>query len=498
MTTIPLLLLLFCYSSALLSLPTIAIANPVPSLAQLLAEADAAAAQLNATAIAAGPLPPSFDPWYRAPLTYDWRQTDPGSVLKVRQAPLLNRTVGHAQVAYQLIYRTTDSRYNPSWAVTTLLVPRSFSLSPASTSKNATAAALSISVLSYQLPYDTCNVDASPSFALHYGEPYGEIAAALWRGWLVAVPDYEGPLASYAAGVQAGHATLDGVRAALALAGLLVVGGQLKSGLGVDMESETGSAVESGAASLGAAVGVSVDVDGVTAARVALWGYSGGALASEWAAELAEEYAPKLAIAGVALGGLTPNVTSVTAYLNKQEGAGLIPQGLLGIATQHPDAYAWIISRLKPALRDIFLSAKRMTGLQSILAFQYQDIYGYFIGGYDDLHTPVMQNMYNVDGYMGYHGVPRMPVFVYNAVHDELSNIMDVDALVDRFCGVGANILYHRNMVGTHNQEIVNGRQRAFAWLRSVLDGTYGQLYPPMGCTIQNVTYNLAPWVGWG
>ncbi|KAK4251395.1 hypothetical protein C7999DRAFT_10883 [Corynascus novoguineensis] len=461
MTTIPLFLLLFCYSSALLSLPVITAAYPVPSLAQLLAEADAAAAQLSATAIAAGPLPPSFDPWYRAPLAYDWRQTDPGSVLKVRQEPLLNRTVGHAQVAYQLLYRTTDSRYDSSWAVTTLLVPRSFSLSPASTSKNATAAALSISVLSYQLPYDTCNVDASPSFALHFGEPYGEIAAALWRGWLVAVPDYEGPLASYAAGVQAGHATLDGVRAALAVA-------------------------------------VSADVDGVAAARVALWGYSGGALASEWAAELAEEYAPKLAIAGVALGGLTPNVTSVTAYLNKQEGAGLIPQGLLGIATQHPDAYVWIVSRLKPALRDVFLSAKRMTGLQSILAFQYQDIYGYFIGGYEDLHTPVMQNMYNVDGYMGYHGVPRMPVFVYNAVHDELSNIMDVDALVDRFCGVGANILYHRNMAGTHNQEIVNGRQRAFAWLRSVLDGTYGQLYPPMGCTIQNVTYNLAPWVGWG
>ena len=215
------------------------------------------------------------------------------------------------------------------------------------------------------------------------------------------------------------------------------------------------------------------------------------------AAELAVQYAPKMRIAGVALGGLTPNVTGVTEFLNGQEGAGLIPQGLLGIATQHPDAYRWIVSRLRPALRDVFLSVRRMTAAQAIAAFQYQDIYGYFVGGYADLHTRVMQMMYNVDGFMGYHGVPRMPVFIYNAINDELSDIREVDELVDRFCGVGANILYHRNTVGTHTQELVNGRQRAFAWLRSVLDGSYDQLYSSMGCTIQNVTYNLAPWVGW-
>jgi len=191
-------------------------------------------------------------------------------------------------------------------------------------------------------------------------------------------------------------------------------------------------------------------------------------------------------------------VTSVTAYLNGHEGAGLIPQGLLGIASQHPDAFWWIVARLKPAVREVFLSVKRMTAAQAIAAFKYQDIYQYFVGGYQDLHTRVMQMMYNVDGYMGYHGVPRMPVFVYNAINDELSDIRDVDKLVDRFCGVGANILYHRNTAGTHTQEQVNGRQRAFTWLRSVLDGSYDKLYSSMGCTVQNVTYNLAPWVGWG
>ncbi|KAL2172925.1 hypothetical protein VTG60DRAFT_103 [Thermothelomyces hinnuleus] len=381
--------------SAILELTVAAATSPVPTVQQLLAQADADAAGLNA---------------------------DPGQALKVRQAPLLNRTVGHARVAYQLLYRTTDSRYDPSWAVTTLLIPRTLALpssSSNSASNSSSSAESAVPVLSYQLPYDTCDVDASPSFAVRFGEPYGEIAPALSRGWLVVVPDYEGPLASYAAGVQAGHATLDGVCAVLAVA--------------------------------------SVGTAGVSA-RVALWG--------------------------------------VTAYLNRREGAGLIPQGLLGISTQHPDARAWILSRLKPSLRDVFLSATRMTAAQSILAFQYQDIYGYFVGGYADLHTPVMEMMYNVDGYIGYHGLPRMPVFIYNAIHDELIDIRDVDALVDRFCGVGANILYHRNTAGAHAQELFDGRQRAFEWLRSVLDGTYGQRYPSIGCTVLNVTLDLAPWVG--
>ncbi|KAH6632139.1 secretory lipase-domain-containing protein [Chaetomium tenue] len=462
--------LVFLIWSTILVLPSSAAPFNHPhkkTVQQLLHEADAA---FDTAALSYYiPLPPSLDPWYRPPLTYDWTQTDPGQVLKIRRAPLLNLTVRNALRAYQLLYRSTDSNYNPTWDVTTLLIPRQQARCPIPTTPNSNPNPpppstrppwCAHALLSYQLPYDTCNPDASPSYGLHVGDPYGEIGDALALGWFVAVPDYEGPRASYAAGVQAGHATLDGVRAVLQVAG------------------EFGLLVE--------------------VARVGLWGYSGGALATEWAAELAVQYAPRLRVSGIALGGLTPNVTSVTEFLNGREGAGLIPQGLMGISSQHPEARRWIVERLKPAAREVFLSVRRMTAAQAIRVFRYQDIYGYFVGGYADLHTRVMQMMYNVDGYMGYHGVPRMPVFVYNAIHDELSDIRDVDALVDRFCGVGANILYHRNTVGTHTQELINGRQRAFAWLRSVLDGSYNDLYSAMGCTIYNVTYNIAPWVGWG
>lgn len=59
-------------------------------------------------------------------------------------------------------------------------------------------------------------------------------------------------------------------------------------------------------------------------------------------------------------------------------------------------------------------------------------------------------------------------------------------------CTVGANILYRRNTVGTHGDEDANGRPAALRWLGSVLGGTYAELYPSSGCTIQTVTIDLS------
>lgn len=86
-----------------------------------------------------------------------------------------------------------------------------------------------------------------------------------------------------------------------------------------------------------------------------------------------------------------------------------------------------------------------------------------------------------------------MPLFVYKAIGDQLSNISQTDALVDRYCGDGANILYYRNTAGDHNTEIINGRVNAIAFLTSVLDGSYAAVYKAMGCTVKNVTVDLAP-----
>ena len=37
-----------------------------------------------------------------------------------------------------------------------------------------------------------------------------------------------------------------------------------------------------------------------------------------------------------------------------------------------------------------------------------------------------------------------MPVFVYKAIHDEVSVVQEFDKLVNEYCELGANILYER------------------------------------------------------
>ncbi|KAG0645645.1 Core trichothecene cluster (CTC) 8 [Hyphodiscus hymeniophilus] len=398
------------------------------------------------------PIPPSKDPFYTAPPNFE--SVLPGKILRVRVAPgNITSIIANSSAAYNIVYRTTNSRYRPSWAVTTLFIPI------ATTEKlSSESTCVGKALLSYQFPYDTADVDASPSFDF-YTYPQGswiDISTALGQGWYVSVPDYEGPTVSFTAGVQSGHATpspVDSVRAVLS------------SDFGIGFQ-----------------------------ARYALWGYSGGSLASEWAAELQVHYAPELNFAGAALGGLVPNVSSVIASVNGNPYAGLIPRSLLGITNQYPEAYKYIVDHLNPSglyNKSTFLSSIYLTTPAADDFFDSQDIWKYFINKTAILDAPIIQKIYDIEGLMGYHGVPQMPIFIYKAIGDEVAPIEYADDLVARYCAVGANILYQRNTIGGHLAEDYNGDTRAFAWLSSVFDGTYSTKYPSRVCTIQNVTVGM-------
>jgi hypothetical protein len=296
----------------------------------------------------------------------------------------------------------------------------------------------------------------SPSYTFYNGSLVDPpIRTVLGLGWFVNLPDYEGPLASFTAGVQSGHATLDSLRAVLTP----------RFGLNRN-------------------------------AKYALWGYSGGASASEWAAELQVQYAPELSIAGIALGGLSPNVTSVLEAINNSPFTETAVNGLLGMASQNPAFEQYLVSQLKisgPYNATTLLAARTQNTTVDQVVFANQNIFDYLISGASFLQSPHVQTATNRDGMMGYHGVPSMPVFVYKAVGDEFSPIADTDALVERYCTVGANILYRRNSVGGHLAEYINEEAAAFAFLSAVLDDTYAGKYRTDGCLTQNVTITIDP-----
>lgn len=106
------------------------------------------------------PLPPSKDPFYTAPFAYDG--VPPGTILRVRSAPGLVKAIANCSAAYNILYRTTDSNYKPSWAVTTLLFPL---VEPGHPTSNWTAVSPGSVLLSYQVSCKYC-VLVMPSLKL--------------------------------------------------------------------------------------------------------------------------------------------------------------------------------------------------------------------------------------------------------------------------------------------------------------------------------------------
>lgn len=227
-------------------------------------------------------------------------------------------------------------------------------------------------------------------------------------------------------------------------------------------------------------------------ATIALWGYSGGSIASEWSLELQEQYAPELNIAGAALGGLVSNNTRCIDVVQNAPLAYIAVGAMLGPLVEYPEAYDHMISQLKtsgPYNKTGFLAAKNMNATEGFKAFYNQSIYNYFINGSAVLHDPMIRQILLENQFMTYHGVPKCPMFIYKAIHDEATPIEDTDYYVERNCMLLRNILYERNTVGGHLDEMANGNSPAVAWLESIFDGTYSSIYPPTGCTIRNVTY---------
>ncbi|KAK0614766.1 lipase 1 [Immersiella caudata] len=395
---------------------------------------------------------PSTDSWYRAP--EGWEEATPGTVFKIRKNAYNVSLVPIANVkeVFQVLFRSTDSLENATWGVTTVFVPHRSQCDSTTSSANC-----SQGIVSYQLPYDTSCLDASPSFGLQWGEPYGEIGMALGRGWWVSVPDFEGPLASYGANIVAGYITLDSVRAVLAAV---------------------------------------PDAFGVKHPRAALWGYSNGASATEAAVEFAPKYAPALKLAGAAIGGLTPSQITSGPMIARTQVSGLLVQGIIGITSQYPKQREYLLTRLHPSgpynVTEFFW-ASYMSGWQSLLYYSYVDVFQYFIGGQADLEEPGMAAMFYREGTLGVFGIPDTPLFMYQAVEDDLTPIAETDSLIQNFCEKGSNILYHRNHWGGHNDELTNGRQRSLDFMGTVLGGGDVLEFPSSGCKTVNLTFMQDP-----
>ncbi|KAH8689600.1 secretory lipase-domain-containing protein [Talaromyces proteolyticus] len=387
------------------------------------------------------PIVPSKDPWYTAPHGYE--EASPGSILRIRPAPgNLTAVIGsNCSAAYNILYRTTNSYLQPAFAVTTVFIPN----------MNIAKINYTTPLLSYQIPYSTADLDASPSYTLSAGG-YPDIPVALGQGWIVNVPDFEGPLASLSLSITEGLAVVDSIRSVLSYQPF-------------HLSPKT--------------------------TRTALWGYSGGSIATTFALEFQPTYAPELTLHGAALGGLLTSFISANPALDGTGFAGNLPAIYLGLTSQSSSARQFLLSSLHPNNASEFLAAENMSYYQDLTYYQNQNISSYFINLTAFLLHPEIHQLTKNNWEIGWHGIPQVPLFVYKAIHDELVYVQYTDAMVDRWCEVGLDVRYERNTVGGHLAEYYNGVDRSRQFLTWVLQGTTeGEVVPyASGCSIANVTY---------
>ncbi|CAK9440092.1 uncharacterized protein LODBEIA_P41920 [Lodderomyces beijingensis] len=409
------------------------------------------------TAFAAAPpplVPPSEDEFYQAPARFEDEEI--GTILKIRSPPRDLRSIYlpiNIKNAWQIMVRSSDSFGQPNYIVTTIMEP--YNADPGK-------------VLSYQTFQDSADIDCSPSYGMLQGAPMSTLATqidmtfvvlALQSGYYVVSPDYEGPKSTFAVGRQSGYATLDSIRATL---------------------------------HSGNFTGISND------AKVAMWGYSGGSVASGWAASLQSRYAPELKenLIGVALGGLVANITAVAEAVDNGLFSGLIPVALHGLANEYPHLKDLMDIYVDPAQADALDYAAHQCLFGAVLNYVAAPILKgkspMFPGGVELLQHPQIAEILHENCLvcMNETYVPEMPVFVYHGTLDQVIPIKDVRNIYKNWCDWGIESLeFTEGVLGTHITETLVGAPAAWTWLERRFAGEE----PVRGCQhdarLQNFFY---------
>ncbi|PXX64332.1 secretory lipase [Nocardia tenerifensis] len=348
---------------------------------------------------------PEADPFYAPPPGLG--QVPPGTVLRAREVEIaLFGAVPQRVSAWQLLYRTCDLDQAPEAAVTTVLLP--WGADPTRERP----------LVSFQCAIDAVASKCLPSYALRRGAraagsiPPLElplIVSALARGWAVSVPDHGGTAGRFGVAREPGYRALDAIRAGLAFAPL-------------GLSSTT---------------------------RVALWGYSGGGLATAWAAELAPEYAPELDLVGAVAASPVGDPAAAFVRLNGSLFAGFAAVFTAGLRRAYPDLDLLLRTHLDARYLGWLAQAETTATFPLLYRFARRDIDQHCRGGLAALlDAPELQRVLG-DIEPG-RRVPAMPMLVVQGVYDEVIAVADVDAHVARYAEGGAHVRYLRDRLSTH------------------------------------------------
>lgn len=374
----------------------------------------------------AKPQLPHADPFYEPPDGFE--HAEPGTVLRSRDVELaFLGLIRQRFTATQLLYRTTDMHGDPEATVTTVLVPAE---------RTDTTPC---PVVSYQCAIDAVSDRCFPSYALRRGAKatgalaqleFLLIAAALSEGWAVSVPDHEGLRGLWGAPVEPGYHVLDGLRAATSMDRL----------------------------------GLSDD------APLGLWGYSGGGLATAWAAEMADDYAPELNIVGAVLGSPVGDLGHAFRRLNGSFYSGLPAMVVAALTHIYPDLDRLIQEHATDEGKAMLLDLEKQTTMSAVLRLIGKDMDTLVDRPLQEiLETPEVQRVFAAIK-LGT-AAPKVPVLIVQAVHDRIVSVDDIDELAEVYTAGGCEVTYHRDMFSEHMLLHPMSAPMTLRWLRDRFAG---------------------------
>jgi pimeloyl-ACP methyl ester carboxylesterase len=184
-------------------------------------------------------------------------------------------------------------------------------------------------------------------------------------------------------------------------------------------------------------------------APVGLWGYSGGGLASAWAAELRSSYAPELNVVGAVLGSPVGDPGSVARRLNGSFFAGLAALMITALTHVFPGAQQVVDEHATTEGKALLDALHTMTTAQAVWRFRHIDIGSYVDMSADELwDLPEVRHIFE-ETKLG-KSMPDVPVLIVQAVHDGIISVDDIDALVRTYDDGGAAVTYHRDRFCEH------------------------------------------------
>ncbi|WP_245662654.1 lipase family protein [Nocardia vermiculata] len=383
------------------------------------------------------------DPFYEYAGSAPLSSIAPGTVLQTRTLPYHMAGIPLPITAVQLQYRTTDAQQRPAINITSVLLPP--------TGVDPTKA------VAYQSFYDSLNPEDSPSRSVAGDVSFGGavnnvegqlVAPLLAQGYTIIIADTEGQSADFAAGPEYGMNTLDSIRAATHSAA-------------VGLDEQT---------------------------RIALMGYSGGAIATNWAAALAPAYAPEVdrQLVGAAEGGVLVNPARNLRYIDGSVGwAGVAAMAVIGIGRSYDIDFSPYLSPLGAEIAN----KMQYASIANVL-FQYPGLtWAQMVKPeYADPNSvpPFVEAVRKVD--MGLAPTPTTPMFIGQGANGALEGtnnsnpvagpgdgVMvagDVRTLARQYCATGnPSILYRQYDMLSHVPSTIAWLPEALLWINDRFAG---------------------------